>query len=77
MFMDHKYPIITYKDEDWIFIAECPTLPWFHTYGYTIEELNKNIDEALELYIETIKDQKIKEHKLDFIWLSFIQPQTA
>jgi predicted RNase H-like HicB family nuclease len=55
--------------------AFCPTLPGCHTYGTTIEEAKKNIKEAIEAYLESLrkdgepipeeKDMLIGEVKLE------------
>ncbi len=44
-----------YKDEDGIFVAECPSLPGCISQGKTREEAVKNITEAVEGYLESLK----------------------
>lgn len=47
--------LITYiieKDEDGIFVASVPELPGCHTQAKTLDELEKRIKEAIELYLE-------------------------
>lgn len=39
-------------DEDRVIIATVPALPGCHSYGHTMPEAEKNIREALELYLE-------------------------
>lgn len=52
-----KYEIIIYwSNEDKIFIAEVPELPGCMAHGHTQEEALKNINEAVELWIETAKE---------------------
>ena len=52
------------KDEDGFFVGNIPSLPGCHTQGRTLDELNQNMREAIELYdnfepIEFIGLQKI------------------
>ncbi|MEK7307264.1 MAG: type II toxin-antitoxin system HicB family antitoxin [Nitrospirota bacterium] len=44
------------KDDRMAYHAYCPALKGCHTWGYSYEEALKNIKEAVELYIEDIKD---------------------
>lgn len=37
------------------YVAFVPTLPGCHTQGETIEEAEKNIQEAIELYLESLR----------------------
>lgn len=37
------------------YVAFVPTLPGCHTQGETIEEAEKNIQEAIELYLESME----------------------
>lgn len=62
----HKYEIIIYwSDEDKVFIAEVPELKGCLAHGETQSEAVKNINEAIELWIETAKEfgDKIPEPK--------------
>lgn len=52
------------KDEDGFFVGNIPSLPGCHTQGRTLDELNKNMKEAIELYddiepVEFVGLQKI------------------
>lgn len=48
-----KYTIVIHKDEqEGGFWGECPELPGCYSQGEGIEELMKNIHEAVELYLE-------------------------
>jgi predicted RNase H-like HicB family nuclease len=50
----HKYEIIIYwSDEDKIFVAEAPELKGCLAHGKTQTEAVKNINEAIELWLET------------------------
>lgn len=62
----HKYEIIIYwSDEDEVFIAEVPELKGCLAHGGTQSAAVKNINEAIELWIETAKEfgDKIPEPK--------------
>jgi antitoxin HicB len=37
------------------YVAHVPTLPGCHTQGETIEDAEKNIQEAIELYLESLE----------------------
>jgi len=51
-----KYRVIIEQDEDGMFIAEVPSLPGCFSQGKTRTEALKNIKEAIELYIESLKN---------------------
>jgi len=50
-----KYRIIIDQDEDGVFIVNCPALPGCLSQGKTREEAIKNIKDAIEGYIESLK----------------------
>ena len=49
--------VLIYPGEDGWFVAECPTLPGCVSQGKTKEEAVENIKEAIELYIEGLKEE--------------------
>ena len=50
--------IVTLEDgEDGYIVASCPALPGCHSQGKTKEEAIANIKEAIEGYIESMKEQ--------------------
>lgn len=51
-----KYRVLIEQDEDGIFVAEVPSLPGCISQGHTREEAIKNIQEAIEGYLESLKD---------------------
>ncbi len=51
-----KYRVLIEQDEDGMFIAEVPSLPGCISQGKTRTEAIKNIQEAIEAYIESLKD---------------------
>jgi predicted RNase H-like HicB family nuclease len=54
--MVHRFTVIFEKEEEGGYHVFCPTLPGCHTQSETIEEGVKNIREAMELYLETLKE---------------------
>jgi len=59
----HEFDVVILEDETSGYVAFVPALPGCHTQGDTLEELMKNIKEAIELYMETLT----KEEKEDFL----------
>ena len=53
----HKYEIIIYWDNrDNIYIADVPELPGCDAHGKTYNEALDNVNEAIELWINTAKE---------------------
>ena len=53
----HKYEIIIYWDNrDNIYIADVPELPSCSAHGKTYNEALGNVNEAIELWINTAKE---------------------
>ena len=48
----YQYQVVFEQDEDGVYIADVPALPGCHSFGYTLEEAEKNIQEAIEGYLE-------------------------
>lgn len=59
----YEFDVVILEDETGGYVALVPTLPGCHTQGDTLEELMKNIKEAIELYTETLS----KEEKEDLL----------
>ncbi len=62
----HKYEIIIYwSQEDAAFIAEVPELPGCMAHGSRQEEALENINQAIELWLDTARefDDPIPEPK--------------
>ncbi|MFB0565475.1 MAG: type II toxin-antitoxin system HicB family antitoxin [Candidatus Aminicenantaceae bacterium] len=66
-----KFLITIYKDEDGIFIAECPSIPGCVSQGKTEQEAEKNIQEAIKECLEvraekgmplTVKTRQVEVH---------------
>lgn len=50
-----KYRILIEQDEDGVFVAECPVLPGCISQGPTREEALKNIQDAIQGYVQSLK----------------------
>ena len=55
-----EFDVIIEKDESGFFVADVPELSGCHTQGRTKKEVLANIKEAIELYIEVMKEKKKK-----------------
>jgi len=51
-----SYRVIVEKDEDGVLVARVPDLPGCATDGKTRYELMKNIKEAIQAYLEALKE---------------------
>ena len=51
-----KYRVIIQQDEDGMLVAEVPALPGCMSQGATRAEALANIREAIEAYLESLKD---------------------
>ncbi len=53
----HKYEVIIYwSRKDNLFVAEVPELPGCMAHGKNYEEAIKNVQEAIQLWIDTAKE---------------------
>ncbi len=52
-----EYDVIIEQDENRVYVAHVPELPGCHTEGDTVEEVMKNIKEAIELYLEYTQEK--------------------
>ena len=53
--LDMRFRILLTKDEDGVFIAECPQLPGCISQGRTREEAIINIKDAMSAYVQTLR----------------------
>ncbi len=58
--MSYKVSIVVEKDEHGYY-AYCPELEGCQSQGDSLEEVIENIKEAIELYLETLSEEEIKE----------------
>ena len=54
------------RDEDGIFVASVPTLPGCHTQAKTYEQVIDRVKEAIELYLEVLRDKQQLPEALAF-----------
>lgn len=60
--MEYKqFPILVEKDEDGIYVVECPAFEGCYSQGATLDEALKNIHEVIELCLEEAKNRKLYE----------------
>jgi len=50
-----KYRVILEQDEEGVYVAQCPSLPGCVSQGKTRQEAVKNIHEAIQGYLESLK----------------------
>jgi predicted RNase H-like HicB family nuclease len=50
-----KYRVTIHQDEDGVFVAEVPSLPGCISQGTTRQEALKNVQEAVQAYLESLK----------------------
>ena len=50
-----KFRVLLEEDEDGVFVATCPALPGCVSDGTTRAEAMKNITEAIQGYLESLK----------------------
>ena len=58
-----QYVIVIEQDENGVYIAKVPDLPGCHTYGNTLDELNKNLEEVITLWV---KNEKTASNPMKF-----------
>jgi predicted RNase H-like HicB family nuclease len=74
--MSYKVSIVIEKDEHGYY-AFCPELEGCQTQGDTFEEVMTNIKEAIELYIETMSADEIKDSLSKEILTTSLEIQVA
>ncbi|AKB74604.1 hypothetical protein MSLAZ_1343 [Methanosarcina lacustris Z-7289] len=67
-----EFTVVIEQDEDGIYVASVPELPGCHTQAETLDELNRRIKEAIELYLEVVAE-KGEEKQLDFIGIQKVK----
>ena len=56
-----EFSVVILEDETGGYIAVVPELPGCHTQGDSLDEVMKNIKEAIELYLETLSEEEKEE----------------
>ena len=64
--MEKKFKVLVEKGLDGYFVGEALDLPGCYSQGKTVRELLNNMQEAIELYLETLVDLNKKPHKKFF-----------
>ena len=54
----YEFDVVILEDESGGYIALVPALPGCHTQGDTIDDVMRNVKEAIELYLETLSDEE-------------------
>jgi predicted RNase H-like HicB family nuclease len=48
----YHFPILIEQDEDKVYIVSCPVFKGCHSYGNTVDEAMKNIQEVIEMCLQ-------------------------
>ncbi|AKB27604.1 hypothetical protein MSSAC_0910 [Methanosarcina siciliae C2J] len=67
-----EFTVLIEQDENGIYVASVPELPGCHTQAETLDELNRRIKEAIELYLE-VEAEEEEENHLDFIGIQKVK----
>tara|TARA_Y100000310_G_scaffold108178_1_gene106619 strand:- start:122 stop:346 length:225 start_codon:yes stop_codon:yes gene_type:complete len=73
--MKRVFHVLIEQDEDGVFVGKVPELPGCLTQGGSLDELMKNIKEAIELCLEVQSDEKkgIDEDQIKFVGVQEIE----
>jgi predicted RNase H-like HicB family nuclease len=74
--MSYKVNVIVEKDEHGYY-AYCPELEGCQTEGDSFEETLENIKEAIELYLDTLSEDEIKDFLSKEILTTSLQVQVG
>jgi predicted RNase H-like HicB family nuclease len=74
--MFYKVNVIVEKDEHGYY-AYCPELEGCQTQGDSLEETLENIKEAIELYLDTLSEDEIKDFLSKEILTTSLQVQVG
>jgi len=61
-----KFTVLIEQDEDGVYIGSVPDIKGCHSYGDTLDELMKNMKEAIMANIEVIKSESKELPKVQF-----------
>ena len=65
--MARHYTVILEREEEGGYHVFCPTLPGCHTQSETIEEGLQSIREAIQLYVESLKEDGLPVPEEDIL----------
>ncbi len=73
--MARTFHVVIEQDEDGAYIGKVPELQGCLSQGYTLDELIKNIKEAIELCLEVQSEEKVKveEEQIKFVGIQEIE----
>jgi len=60
---DRKFTILIQKEEDGGFSGQCLEIPGAISQGESIEELKKNMKEAIQITVDYLEEKARKENK--------------
>ncbi len=70
----YNFTVLIEKDEDGFLVASVPSLKGCHTQGKTMDELLRNIKEAIELCLEVEQEKnQIPEEQFQFVGIQQVQ----
>jgi predicted RNase H-like HicB family nuclease len=75
--MKKNYTFLVTKGIDSYYIGSVPELPGVLTQAKTIEELFPRIKEAIEAYLEAIKEEKSDFEDIKFIGTNQVEVEVA
>ena len=58
-FKNKQFPIFIERDEDGIYVTECPVFRGCYSQGKTMDESLKNVREVMELCLQEKENQEI------------------
>ncbi len=59
--MERTFSVVVEEDEDGFYIASVPELPGCHTQAKHMDELLKRIKEAIQAYLEVVKETEVNK----------------
>ena len=65
--MAHRFTVIFEKEEEGGYHVFCPVLPGCHSQSETIEEGIQNIREAIQLYLESLREDGLPVPEEDIL----------
>ena len=74
--MSHKISVVIEKDE-YGYYAYSPELEGCQSQGSTIDETIRNIKEAIELYVETLSGEELKDIMSKEIFTTTLEVEVA
>jgi len=71
----HLLPVVIEKDEDGVYVVECPLFSGCYSQGKTMDEALKNIKEVIDICIEEKGNKKVldayRPKEISFLTLSY------